>query len=264
MRHALLLITGLMAFLSPIARAGEVTGQWVDREWTIDGVTRTGSLWRPDAAPPQGLPVVFVFHGHGGGITQAKRSFAIERAWPEAMVVYLQGLPTPGLLTDKKGRRNGWDMSAEPEQNRDVKFFDAVLASLIEQEQIDAKRIYIAGHSNGGGFVYLLWATRADRLAAVAASGSINGRWTRALTPKPALLIAGTRDPLVKYEWQEKSIEHVKQLNGCAGEPKPWGKDGLWYDSPAHAPLATIIYEGAHAPPPDCGQRIATFFRSLS
>ncbi|MEI9864297.1 MAG: hypothetical protein WDN00_07025 [Limisphaerales bacterium] len=43
-----------------------------------------------------------------------------------------------------------------------MKFFDAVLARLKQDYKVDAKRIYCTGHSNGGGFTYLLWLARGD------------------------------------------------------------------------------------------------------
>jgi polyhydroxybutyrate depolymerase len=46
--------------------------------------------------------------------------------------------------------------------------FDAVLATLKIAYKVDEKQIYATGHSNGGGFTYLLWAARWDEFAAIA------------------------------------------------------------------------------------------------
>jgi polyhydroxybutyrate depolymerase len=55
------------------------------REWTVDGVKREALIYRPEGKPPAGgVPVVFAFHGHGGGMRQAARSFALEEQWPAA------------------------------------------------------------------------------------------------------------------------------------------------------------------------------------
>ena len=69
------------------------------------------------------VPLVFCFHGHGGNATQASRSFGMHEAWPEAVVIYPQGLPTPGQLTDPEGKRNGWQGAPGLQEDRDLKFF---------------------------------------------------------------------------------------------------------------------------------------------
>ncbi len=51
------------------------------------------------------------------------------------------------------------------------------------------------GHSNGGTFTYLLWLARGDVFAAVAPS-SAAARYAGKLTPKPALIMGGSEDPL--------------------------------------------------------------------
>jgi hypothetical protein len=97
----------------------------------------TGGGWREPqrlclcAREGQGkpTPVVFVFHGHGGTAFQAGRSFAMHKHWPEAISVYLQGLNTPGKLTDPEGKKPGWQHGAGAEGDRDLKLFDAVMAT---------------------------------------------------------------------------------------------------------------------------------------
>ena len=63
-------------------------------------------------APPKAKevesPVVFAFHGHGGTMRHAAATFGYHKVWPEAVVVYMQGLPTPGAITDPEGKRPGW------------------------------------------------------------------------------------------------------------------------------------------------------------
>ncbi len=125
--------------------------------WTINREAREALVYLPKQKTAGGSPVVFGFHGHGGNMQNAERSFGFEKLWPEAIVVYMQGLPTPGQLTDPEGQRNGWQHDAEQKGGRDLKFFDAVLKTLREKHEIDKNRIYASGHSNGGGFSYLLW-----------------------------------------------------------------------------------------------------------
>ena len=129
-------------------------------EWTVDGVTREALVYVPAAARTSPRPVVFAFHGHGGSMQNAARMFAYHQHWPEAIVVYMQGLPTPGRLTDPEGKKAGWQHSLGDQKDRDLHFFDAVLETLKTKYKVDEQRVYATGHSNGGGFTYLLWAAR--------------------------------------------------------------------------------------------------------
>ncbi len=260
--HFLLFPALFLTFLRPAFAAVD------DRTWQIDGVKRSGIVCTPEsgaAQPPEGWPLVFVFHGHGGNAQQIRRQFQTDTLWPGAVVVYLQGLPTVGQLTDPQGNRAGWDCVSEPEKNKDIKLYDAVLKDLIEHEHVDSKRVFSTGHSNGGGFTFALWAHRGDTLAGVASSSSIArpADWPL-LKPKPAMMSGGRNDPLVKFEWQSKMIEQLKSVNGISGEGKPWGEGGLWYNSDHDTPLATIIHDGGHAPPKGLGARIVEFFKTVS
>ena len=129
----------------------------------VDGVDREALVYAPKSAATAPTPVVFVFHGHGGSSQQVTRSIPMHREWPEAISVYMQGLNTPGGATDQEGRQHGWQHGVDDQQGRDLKYFDAMLAHLKETYKVDEKRIFATGHSNGGGFTYLLWETRPVR-----------------------------------------------------------------------------------------------------
>jgi polyhydroxybutyrate depolymerase len=216
------------------------------RQWQVEGSQREALVALPSSAKLSPTPVVFVFHGHGGNMRQVARSFALHRHWPEAIVVYPQGLNTPGQLTDPEGKRPGWQHAAGNQNDRDLKFFDAMLASLKQEYQVDDRRIYSTGHSNGGGFTYLLWATRGEVLAAVAPSSAAAARVLKDLKPKPVLHIAGEQDPLVKYQWQKLMVDRLRQINGCDAKGTDWAKDCTLYPSPGGTPVVTLIHPGDH------------------
>src|SRR5205085_853476 len=75
-------------------------------------------------------------------------------------------------LTDPQGKLPGWQHEAGDHGDRDLKFLDVGLAFLKTDYAIDENRIYATGHSNGGGFPYLLWARRPDVFAAFAPSAA--------------------------------------------------------------------------------------------
>ncbi len=240
-------------------RAAAVDG-FQTLNFTVDGVARTAWIYVPAGAATNRTPVVFGFHGHGGNARQAAKSFALERQWPEAIVVYMQGLNTPGQLTDVNGEKPGWQAAVGDQGDRDLKFFDAVLARLKQDYAVDARRIYSTGHSNGGGFTYLLWLARGEVLAAVAPSAAA-AKYAKQLKPKPAMIMGGTEDPLVKFAWQRLSMDIVRDVNGCAATGEPWGPGGTLYPSPGGTPLVTFTYPGGHQYNPASPKLIIKFFK---
>lgn len=236
-------------------------------EWTIGADQRTALIYRPTTAPAadsadaaKGAPVVFAFHGHGGNSRQAARSFHLQDEWPEAIVVYLQGLPTPGRLTDPEGKLPGWQQNAGDHEDRDLQFFDAVLATLQKEYQIDENRIYATGHSNGASFTYVLWVARGDALAALAPSAGFS-RSARSAKPKPMLHIAGENDPLVRFAGQKIAMQAVRRINGCEAEGKEWAKNCLEYPSSKGTPFVSFIHPGDHKYPAEAPALIVKFFK---
>lgn len=231
------------------------------REWKVDGLAREGLVHFPAQPAAGGEALVFVFHGHGGSARQASRSMPMHEHWPEAVVVYLEGLPTPGRLTDPEGRRNGWQAAVGDQDDRDLKLFDTALAVLKAERTIDARRIYAMGHSNGGAFTYLLWARRGEQLAALGPSGAIAGRLDGALPPRPVIHIAGENDPLVKFTWQRTMINALRRINGCDANEAA-GPNRTLYTSPRGTPVMTYIHPGGHEFPTEATGAIAEFFKA--
>lgn len=229
--------------------------------FTVDGVSREALIHVPVAAKTSPAPVVFGFHGHGGSSGNAARSFAMHREWPEAICVYMQGLNTPGRLTDPEGKKPGWQNGPGDQGDRDLKFFDAVLAKVKADYKVDEKRIFSMGHSNGGGFTYLLWAERGDVFAAVAPSAAVAAESVLKLKPKPCLHLAGETDPLVKYEWQQRMIEAVRKINGCDATSQAWQTVGSIYPSKTGTPLVTLLHPGGHQFLNEAPPLIVRFFK---
>jgi polyhydroxybutyrate depolymerase len=231
-------------------------------EWEIDGVKREADVFvssKPTTEPP---PLVFGFHGHGGNMRNAARSFRMHELWPEAIVVYMQGLNTPGRLTDPEGKKPGWQSNVGELGDRDLKFFDAVLATMKEKHKIDDQRVYTTGHSNGGGFTYLLWAARGDVFAAVAPSAAAAARSAKDLKPMPVMHIAGENDELVKFAWQQAAMTRLRTINAC-GEGTPWHdlKHCTLYPSKNGNPVVTLIHPGTHKYPDEAPPLIVKFFK---
>lgn len=206
--------------------------------WTVGGVTRTALVHFPDRR--ENAPLILAFHGHGGTMGFAARRFALERLWPEAIVVYPQGLPsrTPN---DPQGRRAGW--SLVPLRNRDLEWVDAILETARTDWKTDPRRVFSMGHSNGAAFTYLLWGNRPDTFAAVASVAGAGARLIARAQPCPVMHIGGKADTIVRFEDQEKVVAAARQVNG------------------ASAPVEFVVHDGGHAYPGDASRRIVAFFR---
>lgn len=229
---------------------------------TVNGVQRQALVHAPAAAKEKPSPLVFGFHGHGGSMQNAARSFHLHTVWPEAIVIYPQGLNTPGKLTDPEGKKTGWQSNPGHMEDRDLHFFDAILAEAKKTYKVDVKRIYSTGHSNGGSFTYLLWAKRPEVFAAMAPSASAALKELPLLTPKPVLHIAGENDELVKYAWQSKTIDYLRKLNQCS-EGKAWAANThcTEYASALGCPVITALHAGGHKYPEQAPAAIVLFFQ---
>jgi polyhydroxybutyrate depolymerase len=255
-RIGLMIAMGLLG-LSRVAFATETV-----QTWRVEGVERQGLVFAPESAKSEPAPLLFAFHGHGGGMRQAAGSFGYQKLWPEAIVIYLQGLGTPGLLTDPEGKKAGWQARAGNENDRDLKLFDAVLKWARETYKVDDNRIYCAGHSNGGGFTYLLWAERPGVFAAVAPASAAGLKVINQLKPMPMLAIGGLNDPLVKPIWQKTMIDAVRKIDGCDPKGKTEGKLITVYPSATGTPVETYLYEGGHMVPPEAWPEVVKFFKA--
>ena len=192
----------------------------------------------------------------------AAGKFRIQELWPEAIVVCPQGLPTPSRI-DPQGKRAGWQRDAGAEADRDLKFFDAILAWLKENERVDASRIYVTGHSNGGGFTYLLLTAR-PKLFAAAAPCAAGTRDAGSYEPVPLMHIAGEKDRIVPIAGQERTIATVRRLNGCADEGQDWARYCTLYPSKSAAPVIAYIHPGGHIVPDDAPALMVRFFKEHS
>jgi polyhydroxybutyrate depolymerase len=253
------LVLFVLALITHVSPAAET---WQYREWTVNGVKREALLHVPEVPQGKLMPLVFAFHGHGGNMRNSTRAFPIHELWPEALVVCMQGLPTPGRLTDPEGKKNGWQSGAGDQGDRDLKFFDAVFETLKKEQPVDLSRVYALGHSNGGGFTYLLWAERGDVFAAMAPSGSAAFKSLTKLKPKPVLHVAGETDPLVKFDWQKRMIDGLLAVNQC-DKGTAWDQDAncTIYASAIGVPVVTAIHPGGHEYPKQAPAVIVKFFK---
>jgi polyhydroxybutyrate depolymerase len=233
--------------------------------WTIDGVQREALVFVP-TVEPQGEkhPVILAFHGHGGHMQTTADQMEFQTIWPEAVVVYPQGLDTPPAVPrPHAGRAPGWQLVPGDEGDRDLKFFDRMLDTMRQKFAVDNRRIYAAGFSIGAIFAYVLWAKRGTTLAAL---GTVAGRlWppTALTSPLPVMQIVGLADPLVTLVWQAETIEADRKINNAPLEQgEPCGDCCVLFPSSVDAPVKALFHTGGHIYPPWASAEFVKFFKA--
>jgi len=120
------------------------------------------------------------------------------------------------IIALPQGTRNSkfltyWNSQFDPEGVDDISFSGAMIDSIVAKYNINQKRIYSTGMSNGGFMSFTLACEMGDRLAAIA---SVAGAMTKkqltetcqSTSVTPILYIHSTDDELVPYngndEWQ--------------------------------------------------------------
>jgi polyhydroxybutyrate depolymerase len=235
----------------------------VERVWDVGGIRRSAIVRAPLVRGEAKPPVVFGWHGHHGTAARVADKWEIMKLWPEAVFVFPQGLPTP-TVNDPQGKGNGWQTRPGAQEDRDLRFFDVMLADVLKEQGADKDRVFALGHSNGAVFCYLLCQTRADRLAGIAPVAGVIASRPKELTPMPVLHVAGRKDPIVKFTGQEASIAVARKANACVETAKPWGEAGalkgeIWTSE--KAPVVAVIHDGAHEFPKGASELIVRFFR---
>ena len=98
MRLTQVALAGLFLTLGVRDAAAEVM------RWQIDGETREAIVYVPASPGREGAPLVLSFHGYGDNMQNFQHT-NVHVAWPDAIVVYFQGLETRGGLP---GWQYGW------------------------------------------------------------------------------------------------------------------------------------------------------------
>jgi len=259
--HRLVPILAALA-VSAAVSAGCLAAAPVTMSWTVNGVERQGLVFAPSlAAAGVKVPLVFAFHGHGGNMHGAAMSMKIQTLWPEALVVYLQGLPTASKV-DPHGNRPGWQHAVGEEGDRDLKLVDVALASLRAKYPVDDRRVYATGFSNGAFFNYLLWAARPSTFAAFAPCAGRIWPTLHLTDPKPVLVIAGQADPLVHLADVEATVATVRALDGATAAGAACGPGCMLYPSTKKAPVEVIVHPGGHVVPPWAPAKIVEFLKA--
>jgi polyhydroxybutyrate depolymerase len=166
-----------------------------------------------DSDPKTRAPVVFALHPFGMNAQYMQSRAPVGRAWPQAIAVFPDGL--------SRGRGGGlapsWQGRPGELADRDLAFFDAMLAWLDEKGCIDKARVFVLGYSNGAGLAYLL---ACERRAAVAGIAIAAGRLgCSPAGARPVIMSHGVADRTIGYDSAIAASKAWAGANGCAAPP---------------------------------------------
>ena len=228
---------------APSLPAGEIS-----RTLTHDGRERSYILYVPasvDWSKP--VPLVFVFHG---GTGNAKNAIRMSGFNPVAdkngfIVVYPNGtgrLNDDKLLTWNGGTCCGY---AQEENIDDVGFVRAIVTDLRSLANIDPKRIYATGMSNGAILSQRLACEATDLFAAIApVAGTLNFPSCSPTQPISVIEFHGTADEHVPYDGGygpkslvnvdfasvQKSVGFWTQFDGCSPQSQTNSFDDIQHE----------------------------------
>jgi polyhydroxybutyrate depolymerase len=210
-----------------------------------DGLERTYLVHVPKKYnSDRSLPLILILHGAGGSgagmVTVTNFNSKAEQAG--FIVAYPDGIE----LTKYGSLRGVWNAGNCLEEKNtadDVGFIRQIIDELATKFNIDSKRIYAAGFSNGAMMSHRLACELTDKLAAVAAvSGglSLDYKLCKPTQPIPLLHIHGLKDPVVKFTGggiqisvagcNRQSISEVmnfwREKNNCSQQTKNIYQDG--------------------------------------
>lgn len=165
-------------------------------ELQVDGVQRSALVHVPrNYEPTQPTPVVLLFHGAGQTKEIILRYTDLTSTAEDVGFIIVAPDGTGYIRAFNAGGVRGltWRGSLD-----DVKFVDQLLDKLNNVLNIDSRRVYACGLSNGGMFAYRLASELSHRIAAIASvSGTLAVPKIKATRPVPVLHFHGTRDHLV-------------------------------------------------------------------
>lgn len=144
----------------------------------------------------------------------------------------------------------------------DVGYILSVIDSVGETYEVDPKRVYVMGHSNGGFMSYRLACEAADRFAAIASLAGatyLDQADCDPSEPVSVLQVHGTADETIAYEGDQlpimpsafpgarQTVSTWAQYNGCGATATP-AEEGLDLEQTLPGPeTSTELFDGCPA-----------------
>lgn len=196
----------LLAFV--IASCNENTG-YVNKNSYSQGNTsienigdRTYRLYKPSSLPSGNAPVLLALHGAYGNAKFIEDNLELNKYADKYGFIIAYPNGTEGITFLMKGKRF-WNSGnccgvANRRNVDDVLFLERVINDLVKHHNVDSKRVYLTGHSNGSMMSYRFVCEKPDMVAAmVGMAGPLTMNRCRNAQGVKILHIHGARDEFV-------------------------------------------------------------------
>lgn len=186
----------------------------VEATMDVGGRTRSYLLHEPAKTPTAGPhPLVLVLHGRAGDAVSAEdmTRFSAVADREGFAVAYPDGVDRS--WNDARGEGPAADQGVD-----DVAFLSDLVDTLVRDRNVDPKRVYATGLSNGGLMTFRLACELSDKLAAFApVIATLPEKQACAPSrPLPIAIFVGTEDPLVPYGGGEVASNRGRVLSADA------------------------------------------------
>lgn len=151
-----------------------------------------------DYDPSVAYPLVVLLHGYGAGGGAQNLYFGLSNQTTAHQFI----LVVPNGTRDASGSTH-WNSADDPDDVDDVAYLRRLIAEAQANFRVDARRVYLFGHSNGGFMSYLMACQASDVITAIASLNGMPFEDASRCTPERAisvLQIHGTADESVAYE----------------------------------------------------------------
>jgi polyhydroxybutyrate depolymerase len=185
-----------------LAPAVDPAGAVTHGTLTFDGRERTYRLYVPSSLPAGPAPLFIGLHGGTGWADQFAATNHIEGLAESNgfIVVHPDGVKVPG---QRGGVWNGGLCCAIAvrENVDDVGFVNALIVELAEKHEIDPKRIFAFGHSNGAIMSYRLACELGNRIAGIGVvAGTLGVESCDPSQPVSVIHVHGSADQSILLE----------------------------------------------------------------
>lgn len=156
--------------------------------------------------PTVSTPIVLIFHGAfaNGAVTVPFTGLNGKSEEAGFIAVYPNGTGVGEFYTWNAGGVEGKWAERRPD---DVKFVAMLLEDLQKKVNVDPKRIYATGMSNGGMMCYRLAAELSDKIAAIApVAGTMAIATATPQRPVPLMHFHGTKDTIVPFLGPDRRV----------------------------------------------------------
>ncbi|MBX9849844.1 MAG: prolyl oligopeptidase family serine peptidase [Rhodocyclaceae bacterium] len=216
------------------------------------GETRLYRLHVPTSyRPGTPVPLLFALHGGGGSMDYQADDSSYGQITSSEKNGHIVVVPN-GISRFDSGKLATWNAGkccgqARDKQVDDVGFIRQIVANLTRQLDIDPKRIYATGMSNGGMMAYRLACEMPDVFAAIApVAGTDNTVACTPTRPVSVLHIHARNDERVLYEggagFGKRSQDAVTDFKSVPASLNEW----LTHNSCAPTPQRVLDVAGAY------------------